>query len=398
VQHIPTPNGAEALVGIVSLVVMFTSKRILPKVPSQIVGIGIGTLLAYALQRYGFEIATIGNRFSYTLPDGGTGYGIPPFPPIFHIPGLDGSDLFAWPTLQEIYPLVLPALLIAVLGALESLLSASVADGMAKTKHHPNSELVGIGIGNILSGLVAGVPATGAIARTATNIHSGAKTPIASSLHGILIMLYVLLLAPILFYIPMASLAALLITVAYSMSHYRQFIHTIQIAPKSDSITLLICFGFTVFIDMVAGVTAGIVLACFLLVKRVANLTQSNVSHCSTGHQHKLKHLKLPDHVMVYHINGSLFFGTVEKALTHRSVVLDCIKTLVIDIENVPFIDMTGLMAMKTMIVDMQTKDREIILCGHPQVTEKILQKLPLSATHRIKVTETMDQGVSLCF
>jgi len=398
VQHIPTLNWAEALVGIVSLVTIFTSKRILPKVPPQVIGIGIGTLLAYALQQYGFEIATIGNRFSYAHPDGGTGLGIPPFPPTFHIPGLDGSDLFAWPTFQEIYPLMLPALLIAVLGALESLLSASVADGMAKTKHHPNSELVGIGIGNILSGLVAGVPATGAIARTATNIHSGAKTPIASSLHGMLIMIYVLLLAPILFYIPMASLAALLITVAYHMSHYRQFIHTIQIAPKSDSITLLICFGFTVFIDMVAGVTAGIVLACFLLVKRVANLTQSNVSHCSTGHQHKLKHLKLPDHVMVYHINGSLFFGTVEKALTHRSVVLDCIKTLVIDIENVPFIDMTGLMAMKTMIVDMQAKDREIILCGHPQVTEKILQKLPLSATHRIKVTETMDQGVSLCF
>jgi SulP family sulfate permease len=395
VQHIPALDWAEALVGIVSLVIMFTSKRILPKVPTQVIGIGMGTLLAFALQQYGFEIATIGNRFSYALPDGGTGHGIPPFPPTFYIPGLDRSHLFALPLFHEIYPLMLPALVIAVLGALESLLSASVADGMARTKHHPNSELVGIGIGNILSGLVAGVPATGAIARTATNIHSGAKTPIASSLHGMLLMIYVLLLAPILFYIPMASLAALLIIVAYHMSHYKQFIRTIQIAPKSDSIVLLTCFGFTVFIDMIAGVTAGVVLACFLLLKRVANLTQSNVSHSSTGHQHKLQHLKLPDDVMVYHINGSLFFGTAEKALDRTNFVLDSIKTLIIDLEDVPLIDMTGLVAMKTMILDMQAKDREIILCGDPQVTEKILHKLPLSASHRIKVTETMDQAVA---
>ncbi len=387
-EHIPTLHWPEALVGVVSLALMFTSKRILPKVPPPVVGIGLGTLLAYALQHYGFDIATIGNRFSYVLPDGGMGQGIPPFPPSLHIPEL--------PNLAELKMLLVPAMVIAALGALESLLSATVADGMAGTKHNPNSELVGVGIGNILSGLAAGIPATGAIARTATNIHSGAKTPFASSMHAVLIMLYVLLLAPTMSYIPMASLAALLITVAYRMSHWRQFLRTIQIAPKSDTIVLIACFGFTVFIDMVAGVTVGVVLACFLLMQRIAHLTHAQVSHNATGHHRKLRHLSLPDDVMVYHINGLVFFGTVENALERIGFVRGDIKTLIIDMEDVPLIDMTGLVAMKTMILDIQSKNRAIILCGDHEITDKILQKLPLSAKHKLKVTETMDKAVAL--
>jgi SulP family sulfate permease len=395
-QHIPGLHWPEALVGIVSLVLMFTSKKFLPKMPPPVVGIGLGTILAYALQHYGYDIATIGNRFSYALPGGGTGQGIPPFLPSFHIPGLDGSELFALPNLAELKTLMVPALVIAALGALESLLSATVSDGMAGTKHNPNAELVGIGIGNILSGLAAGMPATGAIARTATNIHSGAKTPFASSLHAILIMLYVLLLAPYMSYIPMASLAALLITVAYRMSHWQQFIRTIRIAPHSDTIVLIACFGFTVFVDMVAGVTVGVVLACFLLMQRISHLTHAQVSHNATGHHRKLRYLSLPDDVMVYHINGLVFFGTVENALERIGFVRGDIKTLIIDMEDVPLIDMTGLVAMKTMILDIQSKNRAIILCGDHEITDKILQKLPLSAKYKLKVTETMDQAVAL--
>ncbi len=395
-QHIPILHWPEALVGIVSLVLMFTSKRIMPKVPPPVVGIGLGTLLAYALQHYGFDIATIGNRFTYALPDGSTGQGIPPFLPSFHIPGLDGSELFALPSFAELKTLMVPALVIAALGALESLLSATVADGMAGTKHNPNAELIGVGIGNILSGLVTGIPATGAIARTATNIHSGGKTPFASSIHAVLIMFYVLLLAPYMSYIPMASLAALLIAVAYRMSHSRQFIRTIQIAPHSDTIVLLACFGFTVFIDMVAGVTVGVVLACFLLMQRIAHLTHSQVSHNATGHHRKLRHLTLPDDVMVYHINGLVFFGTVENALERIGFVRGDIKTLIIDMEDVPLIDMTGLVAMKNMILDVQGKNRAVILCGGHEITDKILQKLPLSARDKLNVTETIDEAVKL--
>lgn len=395
VERIPSLYWPEALVGLVSLALMFTSKKILPKIPSPVVGIGLGTLLAYILQRYGFAITTIGNHFSYTLSDGTIGHGIPPFLPSFHIPGLDASALFAWPSFAEIHTLIVPALVIAALGALESLLSATVADSMSGTKHHPNSELVGVGIGNILSGLAAGIPATGAIARTATNINSGAKTPIASSLHAALIMLYVLLLAPYMSYIPMASLAALLITVAYHMSHWRQFIRTTQIAPRSDTIVLIACFGFTVFIDMVAGVTVGVVLACFLLVKRMASLTQFEISHTSTDH-HRIKHLNLPEEVMIYHINGSLFFGTVEKAFDRISFVRDNIKTLVIDMENVPLIDMTGLVAMKTMILDVQSKNIAIVLCGNHEITDKILQKLPAITRQQLKVVATIAEAAEL--
>lgn len=395
-EHLSTLYWPEALVGAVALLVMSTSSKILPRIPSPVLGIGIGTLVTVLLQQNGFDIATIGSRFSYSLPDGGTGQGIPPFPPYFHIPGLDGSELFALPTLAEIKLLMVPALVIAALGALESLLSAAVADGMAGTKHHPNSELVGVGIGNILSGLAAGIPATGAIARTATNIHSGAKTPFASAIHAVLILLYVLLLAPYMSYIPMASLAALLIIVAYRMSHWRQFVRTIQIAPRSDTIVLLACFGFTVFIDMVAGVTVGVVLACFLLVQRIANLTQSQVSHTSTGHHHKIKHHNLPDDVLVYHINGSLFFGTVEKALDRASFIQKHINTLIIDMENVPLIDMTGLVAMKTLILDVQKRHRTIILCGEREVIQKILQKLPVGAVTGLQTTESLEQAIKL--
>lgn len=394
IAHIPTLYWPEALVGIVSLLVMSISGRILPKVPAPVTGIAIGTLLAYLLQHYGFDIATIGNRFSYALPDGGTGQGIPPFLPSFHIPGFDDSELFASPSFAELKTLMVPALVIAALGALESLLSATVADGMAGTKHNPNAELVGVGIGNILSGLATGIPATGAIARTATNIHSGAKTPIASSIHAALILLYVVLLAPYLSYIPMAALSALLITIAYRMSHWRQFIRTVQIAPKSDTIVLIACFGFTVFIDMVAGVTVGVVLACFLLMKRIAHLTHSQVSHNATGHHRKLRHLSLPDDVMVYHINGLVFFGTVENALERLGSVAGDIRTLIIDMEDVPLIDMTGLVAMKNMILDIQKQNKFVILCGEQEITDKILQKLPPAAKRALKIAETVEEAV----
>lgn len=265
---------------------------------------------------------------------------------------------------------------------------------MAGTKHNPNAELTSIGIGNILSGLFSGIPATGAIARTATNIHSGAKTPLASSIHALLILIYILLLAPVMSYIPMAALAALLITVAYRMSHWQQFIRTVRIAPASDTIVLITCFGFTVLVDMVAGVTVGVVLACFLLMKRVSQLTYSYVSHNNTGHHRKLRHLRLPDDVMVYHITGLVFFGTVENALERMGFIREDIETLIIDMEDVPLIDMSGLVAIKGMILDIQHQGKTVMLCGEHEITNKILQKLPPAARHKLRVTQTAEEAV----
>ena len=389
ITAMPTLHWPEAFIGAFSLLFMFSPGRITKFIPAPIIGIAVGTLGAYILGLNGFNVATIGSNFSYDIPGGGIGHGIPPFPPTFHLPG--DNALFAMPNFAELKILIIPALVIAALGALESLLSATVADGLAGTKHEPNSELVAIGIGNILSGLASGIPATGAIARTATNIHGGAKTPLASCMHAILIMLYVMLFARFISYIPMPALSALLISVAYRMSHYKQFIRTIKIAQKSDVIVLVICFALTVFIDMVAGVLGGVILACALFIKRIANLTETNISQNGGSN---VKNFELPPNVMVYHISGLLFFGTAEKALSRSGLLQYDIRTLIIDIENVPFIDMTGLVAMKTLILDLQGNERSIIICGNRTVTDKILQKLPASARTKLSFAPSVKDAL----
>jgi SulP family sulfate permease len=285
---------------------------------------------------------------------------------------------------------------VAVLSAIESLLSAAVADGMTGSKHDPDSELVGLGIGNILSGFASGIPAAGAVARTVMNVHSGAKTPLSSVLHSLFILLYILLLAPYMSSIPMASLAALLITVAYRMSHWRQFVRVIEIAPKSDTLVLISCFGFTVFIDMVAGIFIGVVLACLLLVKRLSNLTQYEIESSSADKDRETPHLELPRDIMVYHINGPLFFGAIERVIDRTDFIQDNVRTLIIDMEKVSLLDMTGMVAMKAMILDIQKKNLVIFLCGNKKITAKILRKLSTSIDHNVKVVETVKQALKL--
>ncbi|MCB9907876.1 MAG: STAS domain-containing protein [Planctomycetes bacterium] len=384
-SRLPSLQPGEALVGGVALLSMALSQRWLRRVPGPVVGIGLGTLCAQLLAPLGIHVATIGNRFHYALPDGGTGNGIPPFAPILHWPGSAAIEWLAWPTWAELQVLAVPALVVAALAALESLLSAAVADGMAGTRHNPNAELIGLGIGNLLSGLAGGIPATGAIARTATNIQSGARSPLAASMHALLILVYVVLLAPWMSAIPMATLAALLIMVAYRMSHWRQFVHMVQVAPRSDTWVLVACFGFTVFVDMVAGVAVGVVLASFLLVKRLADLTQANVSHGTSGRHKKLDNLDLPEDTMVYHLNGSLFFASVERAFERTGYLRDAIQTLIIDVEEVPFIDMTGLVAMRTMILDVQAKGRAVVLCGSPPLVQQVLKELPEASRAQVR-------------
>lgn len=391
-ENISHLNWPEALVGVISLLVMFTSGRFIKKIPSPILGILAGTLITYFLKQHGYEIATIGSRFAYATPDGGVANGIPPYPPEFHFFGAGNSELFALPTLTEIRTLMMPALVVAALAALESLLSAAVADNMAATKHNPNSELVGIGVGNILCALFSGIPATGAIARTATNIHSGAKSPFAAVIHAVLILVYMMAIAKYLSYVPMASLSALLIMVAYRMSHWKQCVNIIKIAPRSDSAVLITCFLFTVIIDMVAGVTVGIVLACFLLVRQISNLTSASISESKNANHEKVKLLNLPDDVMVYHINGLIFFGAVERAFDRVSAIQNSIKTIIIDMENVPFIDMSGIVAMKAMILDLISKKKEVILVGNDEVTDKILRKLKVHTKADIKVLSKLEE------
>ena len=365
-SHISDIKPYESMIGMTTLLIILTFGKVTRAIPSTIVGILAGTLLAYFLSHQGIDIATIGSRFTYETASG-LQHGIPPYPPHFELPALPDSSQF-----KQIF---LSAMVVAALAALESLLSATVADNIAGTKHNPNAELNGIGVANILSGLSGGIPATGAIARTATNIHSGARTPIASVIHALLIMAYVLLLAPLISYIPMTSLAALLLVTAYRMSHIRQFIRTVKIAPASDTLVLITCFGLTVFIDMVAGVAVGIVLAALLFMKRISELAEFNVASFR-GNGSFAHASNLPDNVMMYRIDGPLFFGTVEKAFERYRFVHDHVDTLVIDMEHVPLIDMTGLVAMKTMLTGIAKEDRQVFICGKPDITNRILHKM----------------------
>jgi len=276
--HFPSLRPPELAVGLVSLLAIIFFGKVTAKIPSPIVGIALGTLLAWIFGHNGIPVDTLGTRFSYATAEG-LKHGIPPYAPVFHLPTFREGDLFSIPDRAEFMKLLKPSLVIAALAALESLLSATVADDMAKTKHDPDAELNGIGIANILSGLASGIPATGAIARTATNIHAGARTPLASVCHALFILLYVLTLAPLIDHVPMASLAALLLMVAFRMSHARQFLHIVRTAPASDVVVLIGCFIPTVLIDMVAGVTTGMVLAGFFLAKKFRKSGIAKAAH-----------------------------------------------------------------------------------------------------------------------
>jgi len=393
IGHLPQMNIADGAIGLLTMLTITEMRRFTKKIPGTIFGILAGSVAAYFLSRTGIEIATIGSKFSYVI-DGITKHGIPPFPPYIHIPGFDKDTLFALPSYDEIRLLIGPAMVIAALASLESLLSATVADGMAGTKHYPNSELTGIGVSNILSGLAGGIPATGAIARTATNIKAGARTPFAAVMHAILIIFYVLLLAPLISYVPMASLSALLLVTAYHMSHYKQFSHMIRIAPRADVIVLLTCFGLTVFVDMAAGVSVGIVLAAFLFMQRIAELTETKVETLNGGKKVKKTELKLPEDTMIYRIAGPLFFGTAEKALDRSYVVMESIKKIIIDMEKVPLIDMTGAVAMKSLLISEASRGRTVILCGKKEIIEKITHGISPATKKFVRVAKTVKQAI----
>jgi SulP family sulfate permease len=264
---------AELGVAAVTLAVLLGWPRICRPLPAPLVAmvlVSIGaTLLAHACP--GFHIATIGSRF-HSVVDGREVAGIPQIPPLPMLPWGSGGM-----TLGKVRELLSPALAIAMLGAIESLLSAVVADGMTGKKHDPNAELVGLGIGNMVTPFFGGIAATGALARTATNIRAGATSPFAAVIHALAVLVAVLVAAPLVAYVPMAALAALLLLVAWNMSDVRLFAHTVRVAPRSDVAVLLTCFVLTVVFDMVVAIGVGVVLAAMLFMTRMSELTSTRV-------------------------------------------------------------------------------------------------------------------------
>ncbi len=350
-ESFPTLHLGSTLVGLLSIAIIALTPRFSKKVPGSLVAIIVLTIGVWLLKTYaGVEgIETIGDRFSISaqLPEA-------------NVPAL------SWATVQG---LIAPAITIALLGAIESLLSATVADGVAGTRHNSNTELIAQGVANIASPLFGGIPATGAIARTMTNINNGGRTPIAGIIHAAVLFLILLFLMPLAQYIPMACLAGVLVVVSYGMSGWRSFIAILR-NPLSDVIVLLVTFLLTVLFDLTIAIEVGIVIACLLFMKRVSETAEIRaIAHeIDTTEDGRLsldtEHLLIPDGVEVYEINGPYFFGASNTFEDVMASMGDRPKVRIVRMRKVPFIDSTGIHNLENLIRSSQREGIVIILSG----------------------------------
>ncbi|MFU6377039.1 C4-dicarboxylic acid transporter DauA [Metapseudomonas otitidis] len=388
---LPGAHLGDTLVAMVCLAVLLVWPRFVPKVPGHLVALAVGALLGLLLDTLGLPVATLGERFSYTL-DGVSHPGIPPFLPDFawpwNLPGADGQPLRL--SFELIRQLLAPAFAIAMLGAIESLLCAVVADGMAGTRHDPNAELVGQGLGNLVAPLFGGITATAAIARTAANVRAGAFSPLAAIIHAGVVLTAMLLLAPLFSYLPMAALAALLVMVAWNMSEARHVLHTLRIAPRNDVVVLLVCLVLTVLFDMVLAVGVGLLLAAGLFIKRMSELTdtQPMPSHA----QRALG--ELPASVVPYVISGPLFFGAADKALSVLRMLNPQVRVVVVEISAVPLLDMTALAALESLLEDYRRQGIGLVLVGTtPRVRLKLRRAGIRREEGRLAYVQTLEQA-----
>ncbi len=378
-RALPGAQPGDALIAALCLVILIGWPRLVPKVPGHLVALVVGALLAVALERAGVPVATLGERFSYSV-GGVTHPGIPPFLPDFawpwQLPGPDGRPLVL--SFELFHQLLAPAFAIAMLGAIESLLCAVVADGMTGSQHDPNAELLGQGIGNLIAPLFGGITATAAIARSATNVRAGASSPLAAIIHAGVVLVAILWLAPLFSYLPMAALAALLVMVAWNMSEAPHVLRTLRIAPRSDVLVLLTCLVLTVLFDMVLAVGVGLLLAAGLFIKRMSELTDTTAL---SRRQHRLLE-DLPEHVAAYAIRGPLFFGAAEKALGVLRRFNPQVRVVIVDISGVPMLDMTALAALENLLLDYRKLGVALILSGS---SARVRLKLRRAGIHRLE-------------
>jgi SulP family sulfate permease len=392
-RALPTVQWDDLAIGAFTLALLLLWPRITRKVPAPLVALSIAALAAALLTRWmpGFEVDTIRSRFQYTV-GGQIFQGIPQLPPLpvlpWNLPGPDGRPLgLSFDLLRDLAP---SAFAIAMLGAIESLLSAVVADGMTGGSHDPDAELMAQGTGNIIAPFFGGIAATGALARTATNVRSGARTPFAAIFHALFVLLAVLALAPVLGFLPMASLAALLLIVAWNMSEIKHFTHALRVAPKSDVLVLLTCFSLTVVFDMVVSVTVGVMLASLLFMRRMAE-----VSGVRLVDQHPLLS-GLPKSVLVYEVAGPLFFGAAQKAMSALHRVPTGIKVVLLDLSSVPAMDATGLVSLETAVERLQALGVFVVLAGVQAQPLEVLAKSGIQRREdRIAVFQSVEQAVA---
>ncbi|MBE6222526.1 MAG: sulfate permease [Bacteroidales bacterium] len=362
-QNLDTINWWSLLVGLCSIFIIIGTPKISRRIPGSLVAIILMTLAVLGLKALGIEgIETIGDRFSISSA----------------LPQPEVPDI-TWDSIRR---LAQPAMIIAMLGAIESLLSAAVADGVIGDHHNSNQELVAQGIANMVSPLIGGIPATGAIARTMTNINNGGRTPVAGIAHAIVLALIYLFLMPLVQYIPMSCLAGILVVVAYNMSEWRSF-RAILRNPKSDIIVLLVTFFLTVIFDLTIAIEVGVLIACLLCMKRMAETTNVSVLSdeidptADTDIQGNLEHLIIPDGVKVYEINGPYFFGIGNKfeEMMGDTRANERAKVRIIRMRKVPFIDSTGVHNLSNMCRMCSQLGVKVVLSGVNPNVMRVLER-----------------------
>ena len=346
-QHLSSVNYETAFIGLLSLLIIIFWSKISRKIPGSIIAILLSTVIVHV---FNLNVDTIESRFG-SIPSAFPGPGLPDF------------------DLSMIRELILPATTIAILAAIEALLSAVVADGMIGGKHKSNMELVAIGVANIFSPLFGGIPVTGAIARTATNIKNGGRTPVAGMVHAITLLGIMLLFGQWAKLIPMATLAAVLIIIAYNMSEYHLFKRLLK-SPRSDVAVLLTTFGLTVIFDLTVAIEIGMFLAVILFMRRMANVSNINVikreltDTDETEDKSAIQDRTVPDGVEVYEINGPFFFGAAAKFKEVMRRVENPPKIMILRMRNVQAIDATGLNLLSEIIRDNKKDNIHLILSG----------------------------------
>ena len=343
IQSLPNSDLPTLGIAVLSLALLLILPKIpyIKKVPAPIVAMVVATIIQSIYQFP--SVLTIGSAFG----------GIPQGLPEFSIPVL---------SFDKILTLIGPAFTIAMLGAIESLLSAVVADGMSGTKHESNTELFGQGLANIFAPLFGGIASTGAIARTATNIRQGGNSPLAGIIHALTLCIILLFLASYAVYIPLASMAAILFVVAYNMSDAPRFIRILILAPKPDQAILLLTFFLTIFTDLVVAVNVGVVLAVLQFMRKMVNTIDVHEASC-TELSEQIKHeITIHPDIMVYTVEGPLFFGAISAFDRALNSIHKDPKYLIIRFVKVPFVDLTGLRILRSIIEELQKRDIEVLL------------------------------------
>lgn len=350
-RHITTIDWLTALIGVLSILIIALTPKVSKKVPGSLVAIIVMTIGVYFLNAHtSMHVTTIGDQFGE----------IKASIPELQIPSI------TWEGIKSLLP---TAMVIAVLGAIESLLSATVADGVCGDHHNSNQELIGQGVANLCTPLFGGIPCTGAIARTMTNINNGGRTPVAGLIHALVLLVIFLVLMPLAAYIPMACLAGVLVIVSYNMSGWRTFIQLFK-NPKSDVIVLMMTFLLTVIFDLTIAIEVGLLVACLLFMKRMAESTQIKViadeidPNDETDAEVHEEALTIPKGVEVYEINGPYFFGIANRFEELMAELDNHPKVRIIRMRRVPFIDSTGIHNLQNLCEMSHREGTHIVLSG----------------------------------